>query len=73
MEEVTINPTTEVPELTQDWEIDSWRAQTEPCMHQDPGERSSDPTRDLPRLARDIQESQVEVWVSSGLLHGWEH
>ena len=26
-------------------ETDSGRAQTEPCAHQDPGERSSDPTR----------------------------
>ena len=26
-------------------ETDSGRAQTEPCVHQDPGERSSDPTR----------------------------
>ena len=43
---VTINSTTELPELIQDWETDSWRAQTEPCVHQDPGERSSDPTRD---------------------------
>ena len=40
------NPTTELPELIQDWETDSWRAQTETCVHQDPGERSSDPTRD---------------------------
>ena len=31
----------------QDWEINSWRAQTKPCAHQDPGERSSDPTRGL--------------------------
>ena len=46
LEEVNINPTIELPELTQDWEIDSWRAQTEPCEHQDPGERSSDPTRE---------------------------
>ena len=29
---------------------DSWRAQTKACVHQDPGERSSDPTRDWPRL-----------------------
>ena len=36
LEEVTINPTIEPPELTQDWETDSWRAQTEPCVHQDP-------------------------------------
>ena len=33
-------------EFTQDWETDSCRAQTKPCVHQDPGERSSDPTRD---------------------------
>ena len=46
LEEVAINPTIELPELTQDQEIDSWRAQTEPCVHQDPGEMSSDPTRD---------------------------
>ena len=46
LEEVAINPTIEPPELTQDWEIDSWRAQTKPCVYQDPGERSSDPTGD---------------------------
>ena len=26
-------------------ETDSWRTQTKPCAHQDPGERRSDPTR----------------------------
>ena len=36
LEEVTINPTLELPELIQGWEIDSWRAQTEPCA---PGHR----------------------------------
>ena len=41
------NPTKELPELTQDWEIDYWRAQTETSMCQDPGERSSDPHRRL--------------------------
>ena len=46
LKEVAINPTIELQELTQDWEIDSWRAQTEHCVHQDPGERSSGPTRD---------------------------
>ena len=45
-EEVAINPTTKPPELTQDWETDSWRAQTKPCVHQYPEEWSSDPTRD---------------------------
>ena len=45
LEEVAINPTIELPELTQDWEIDSWRAQQN-LVHKDPGERSSDPTGD---------------------------
>ena len=45
MEEVTVNPTIELPELSQDWEIDSWRAQQN-LVHLDPGERSSDPIRD---------------------------
>ena len=35
LEEVAINPTIELPERTQDWEIDSWRAQTEPSVHQE--------------------------------------
>ena len=46
LEEVAINLTIEPPELTQDWGTDSWRAQTEPGAHQDPGERSSDPRGD---------------------------
>ena len=32
-------------------ETDSWRAQTKPCAHQDPGERNNDPTRDWARLS----------------------
>ena len=46
LEEVTINLATELPELTQDWEIDPWRAQTEPYVYQGPGERSSVPITD---------------------------
>ena len=53
LKEVSINPTIEPPELRQDWETDSGGKQTEPCAHQDPGERSSDRTRDRPRLARE--------------------
>ena len=44
-----------MPELTQDWKIDPWRAQAEPYMHQDPGERSSDPTRVWPRLVQECR------------------
>ena len=46
LEEIAFNLNVEPPELTQDWGTDSWRAQTEPGAHQDPGERSSDPRRD---------------------------
>ena len=34
-------------------ETDSWRAQTKTCVCQDPVGRSSDPTRDWPRIARE--------------------
>ena len=32
-------------------ETDSWRMQTKPCLHQNPGEKSSFSTTDWPRLA----------------------
>ena len=35
-------------------ETDSWRAQAKPGAHQDPGERSSDPTKDWPTLACEL-------------------
>ena len=60
LEEVAINPTIEPPELTQDWEIASWRAQTESHAYHAPEERNSDPTRDRPRLAHEC------LGVSSG-------
>ena len=49
----------------QDWETDSWRAQTKPCVHQDPGKRSSGPTSDLSRLAHECPG------VSSGGMGQW--
>ena len=42
-------------------------------MHQDPGERSSDPTGTESDLPASVGGSHVEVWVSSGLLQGWGH
>ena len=65
--EVIINPTIELPELTQDWEIDFWWAQQN-LVHQDPGERSSAPTETVLDLPMGIQESLVEAWVPGGLL-----
>ena len=52
---------------------DSWKAQTKPCARQDPWERSSDPTNTDPDLPGSVWESQVEVWVNSGLLQGQGH
>ena len=62
-------PPREPPELTQDWGSRPLEAQTEPCA-QDPGERSSGPTGGWPRLARSVQESPAEAWVSGGLRQG---
>jgi len=60
-------------ELTQDWETDSWRAQTKPYAYRDPGERSSDPQETDSDLPVSVQESPAEVWVSSDLLQGRGH
>ena len=46
-------------------ETDSWRAQTKPCAHWDPGERSNDPSRDWARPACKYLE------VSGGGM-GWQ-
>ena len=59
-----------VTELTQDWETDSGRAQTETCVHQDLGEMSSDPQDTDPDFPMSVQESLAEVWVDGGLLQG---
>ena len=52
-----INPTIEPPELTQDWEMNAWRAQTEPCV---PGRRRKDQWSHK-RL------TQTCLWVSRSL------
>ena len=52
---------------------DSRRAQTKPCVHEDPGERSRKPTKTEIDLPVSVQESLAEVWVDSGLLQGQGH
>ena len=62
--------------LPQDWgkqRHHSWRAHTNSCAHQDPGERSSDPKETDPGLLQSVQESLAEAWVGGGLLQGWGH
>ena len=54
-------------------ETDPWRAQTETCEHQDAGERSSDPKRGWPRLAREcpgVSGGGVGRWWPAA---GWGH
>ena len=50
LEEVSISPALELPEPTHEW--GNWRLEStnEAWAHQDPGKRSSYPTRDGPRL-----------------------
>ena len=61
-----LTPPKSLQNLHRTGETDSWRAQTKPYAHQDPGERSGDPTRDWPRLAR-------ECWaVSGGGMGRWQ-
>ena len=52
-------------------ETESWRAQTKPCVHQDTGGRSSDPTRDWPRLAHECPGvsgiGMGQWWPATGL------
>ena len=72
MEEVDINPTIELPELTQDWEIESWRAQQKPVCTRTQEKGAVTPQETDPDLPMSIQESQAEAWVGGGLLQGWE-
>ena len=52
-------------------ETDSRRAQTKPGVQQDPGERSSDPTRDWPRLVHACPGASGRHMGGGGLLQGW--
>ena len=82
LKEVAINPTWSCQNLHRTGETDSWRAQTKPCVHQDPGERSSDPTRDRPRFSGEclgVASGGVgQRWPDAGLgslsaaVHAWD-
>ena len=52
-------------------EIDSWRTQTEPCVHQEKGAETLQEAD--PGLPMSVQESLMETWVGGGLLQGWGH
>ena len=44
-----------------------------PFVHQDPGEKSSDPTGDCPGLACGCLGVSGGGWVGGSQLQGWEH
>ena len=60
MEEVTINPTIELPELTQDGEIDFWRAQKELVCTGTQEKGAVTPEETDPDLSQSVQESLAE-------------
>ena len=76
--EVTINPTIELPELTQ-----TFGEYKQKLVLHDPGERSSDPTRDSPRPAYECpgvsRGGMGRWWPAAGFgalsvaVHAWDH
>ena len=74
MEEVTINPTIELPELTQDWGNSLWVGTKRNVVHTRTKEKGAvTPQETDPDLPMSVQESPVEVWVSGGLPQGLGH
>ena len=72
MEEVASNPIRELPELTQDWEKDSWWAQTVLSTRtQEKGVVI--PQETDPDLPVSVQESPAEAWVGGGQLQDGGH
>jgi len=71
LEEVAINPTTEQPELTQDWgsKTPGGNKQDLVCTRTQEKEALTPPETD-PDLPVNVQESPVEIWVGGGLLQG---
>ena len=70
-EEVAINPTIEPPELTWDWGNRPLEGTNKTCAHQDPGEKSSDPTRGWPGPASEWSgvsgRGVGQAWPATGL------
>ena len=74
MEEVAINPTMELPELTQDWGnrlLEGTNRTLDPECTRTQEKGAVAPQETDPDLPRSVQESPVEAWVGGGLLQGW--
>ena len=70
LEKVAINPTLELPELTQAGK-QTLGGHKQNLVHQEKG--AVTPQETDPDLPVSVQESPVEVWVGGGLLQGWGH
>ena len=71
MEKITINPTIELPELTQDWEIDSQSAQQNLVFTKTQEKGAGTLQGTDPDLLKSVQESPAEAWAGGGLLQDW--
>ena len=74
LEEVAINPTIELPELTRTGETDRWRGHKQNLMCTRTDEKGAvAPQETDPDFPMSVQESLAEAWVGGGLLQGWGH
>ena len=73
MEEFTINPTIEPPELTLDWGNRLLEGKTELVYTRTQEKGAVTPQETDPDLPVSVQESLAEAWVGRGLLQGQGH
>ena len=73
LEEVAVDPTTEPPELTQDWENRLLESTNRTLCTRTQEKGAVTPQETDPDLPVSVQESLVEAWVSGGLLQSWGH
>ena len=71
MEEVAINPTIKLPELTQDWGNRLLEGTNRTLCTRTQEKGAVTPQETDPDLPRSVQESPAEVWVSGGFLQDW--
>ena len=73
MEEVAINPTIELPELTQEWGNRLLEHKQNLVCTRTQEKGAVTPQETDPDLPLSVQESPVDAWVSGGLLQGQGH
>ena len=71
MEEVTINPTIDLPELTQDWGNRLLESTNRTLCTRTQEKGTVNPQETDPDFPMSVQESLAEAWVCSVLLQVW--